>query len=273
MKKKKTAVKKKTAGKKKAAKKNNRAAEKRKMIAEAEARALQEQLESENAKKEELEALRRVLSKAVTKKSEFNLDVLDDFELRILMSSLAGFIYETHALYSFEYDGKEYHNQPNQWYFSEYEGFPHDPVTRCTGDDECEFEEGEELVRVKPKKGKKIKYNIDWVGKNFDERSNPLLFEIGKVFGKNSILHSRPLILINESFNEDHRGSDHTRIILDFPGKVELKGKKTKMTDFIDALFRLRSHKFENWYEMFLRSEVNSDKKVIIADVIFDHGS
>ncbi|HMY65817.1 MAG TPA: hypothetical protein PL163_04150, partial [Leptospiraceae bacterium] len=92
MKKKKTAVKKKTIAKKKTAskkKKNTKAAQKRKMIAEAEARALQEQLESENAKKEELEALRKVLSKAVTRKSEFNLDVLDNFELRILMSSLA----------------------------------------------------------------------------------------------------------------------------------------------------------------------------------------
>lgn len=218
-------------------------------------------------------ALRKVLSKAVTRKSEFNLDVLDDSELKILLGALIRFIYDTHALFSFEYDGKEYHNQPNQWYFGEYDGFPHDPVTPCKGYDECEFEEDQELVRVKPKKGKKIKYNIDWEGMDFDEESKPLSYEIGRIFNGNPILHSRSLILINESFNEDHRGSDHTRIILDFPGKVELKEKKTKMTDFIDALFRLRSHKFENWYEMYYSAEVSSNKSAIIVDVIFDHGS
>ncbi|HMV79179.1 MAG TPA: hypothetical protein PK453_24850 [Leptospiraceae bacterium] len=270
MKKKKTAVKKKTASKKK---KNNKAAEERKMIAEAEAKALKEQQEWENARKEEQAVLRKVLSKAVTRKSEFNLDVLDDSELKILLSALIRFIYDTHTFFSFEYDGKEYHNQPNQWYFGEFDGFPHDPVTPCKGYDECEFEEGQKLVRVQPKPGKKIKYNIDWEGREFDEESKPLVYEIGQVFSQNPILHSRPLILINENFNDDHRGSDHTRIILDFPGKVALKGKKTKMTDFVDALFRLRSHKFENWYEMYYGAEVSSDKKAITVDVMFDHGS
>lgn len=219
----------------------------------------------------EADALKKILKKALTKKKDFDLDTLNESEMNALLKVLIGYIYETHEIKSVVYKGLEYYNQPNQWNDTEPPDSVHDPLTRCTGYEECEFEEGKELVRISPKKGEKIKYNIGRIELDADDDS--ILFQIDKVFGRGGIIHSKSLVLIYDDFNDDHRGSDHTRIILDFPEEVTLKPSLTKMEDFTDALFRLRSHKFENNYEMYFNTNTKVKKNEIQITLDFDHGS
>lgn len=260
MKKKKTAAKKKSVAKKKTAAKKKTVSVQKVLLEETDF------FEDVDA-----DALKEILKKALTKTKDFDLDILNESEMNALLKVLVGYIYETHEIKSVVYKGLEYYNQPNQWNDTEPPDTVHDPLTRCTGYDECEFEEGKELVRISPKNGEKIKYNIGRIELDADDDS--ILFQIDKVFGRGGIIHSKPLVLMYDDFNEDHRGSDHTRIILDFPEEVKLKPSLTKMEDFTDALFRLRSHKFENNYEMYFNTHTEIRKNEICVTLDFDHGS
>lgn len=267
MKKKKTAVKKKSASKKKTAVKKKTVKKKAAPVQEA----MPEQ-ESDQFRHVPADLLKSLLAKALTKKNDFDLDALNESELNSFLKVLIGYIYSSHSLDAVVYKGLMYYNQPNQWNGAEPPDTDHDPLSPCTGYDECEFEKGRELVRIKPEKGEKIEYLLGLNGLNDEEDS--ILYQIHNVFsGSSRILHSKKLILQNGRFNDDHRGSDHTRIILDFPKEVELKPKATKMEDFTDALFRLRSHKFDNWYEMYYTTYTETDKNEIRIKVDFDHGS
>lgn len=219
-------------------------------------------------------SLDEILKKVQTSKNHFNLDNLTPKETERFFNSLCMYIFEGYELKSVEYDGKLYHNQPNMWDSETHPGFAHDPVTPCTGYDECEFENGKALDRFLPEKGKKIKYNIEFIGLDGAEEDDEDLGVMAAVFKhENIMIHSKPLVIFNREFNDDHRGSDHTRIILDFPKRVEFKPQKTKMEKFIDGLFRLKSHKFENYYEMYMGTKVRFKEEEIFVSVRFDHGS
>ncbi len=81
--------------------------------------------------------------------------------------------------------------------------------------------------------------------------------------------------------NNDHRGSDHTEIGLDFHDYWVLRGPKLR--DFVEGYFRVKSHKFENWYELFgdvqkcelVQNHVNEPEKTATLTFTFDfdHGS
>jgi hypothetical protein len=52
------------------------------------------------------------------------------------------------------------------------------------------------------------------------------------------------------------------------------------MADLIEALFKVRSHKTENWYELFCTAKVDKVNyyekggiSSIALDLVFDHGS
>lgn len=81
--------------------------------------------------------------------------------------------------------------------------------------------------------------------------------------------------LINKSgINYDHRGSNHTKIELDFHTSWELKDNRYKT--FVHGLYRIKSHKFDRCYELFLyitNVEVDRENKTIKIVLKFDHGS
>jgi len=79
-------------------------------------------------------------------------------------------------------------------------------------------------------------------------------------------------ILNNRGYNHDHRGSDHTAILLEFKSEVNLKSFFS-MHQLIDASYLIKSHKFEHWYELFCGVEVEQKKDRIECQTDFDHGS
>jgi hypothetical protein len=163
--------------------------------------------------------------------------------------------------------GKVYFPRSNVWNSKE------DAEGPCCGDtdhEECIFTDV-----VKPKGD--LVYNIDYSPDQdvFDteeeEKQWSLFQEQGKemeVFPKGKIL-----ILRNDNgVNDDHRGSDHTQIRLDFNEIWVCRGNK--MADLAEAYFRVKSHKFENCYE--LLCGINSIKEINQGYIItlgFDHGS
>jgi len=74
-------------------------------------------------------------------------------------------------------------------------------------------------------------------------------------------------------FNRDHRGSDHTKLMLDFNNEYCVN-KKCSLYELADMYYRIKSHKFENNYELYCRTELTSSSGYIYKFKLqFDHGS
>ena len=67
----------------------------------------------------------------------------------------------------------------------------------------------------------------------------------------NVILKGFNSIYIHNSFgvNEDHRGSDHCEVKLPQETKVRFRNS-VSLYDFIIGFIRIKSHKFDTWYEL-----------------------
>lgn len=96
-------------------------------------------------------------------------------------------------------------------------------------------------------------------------------------FRKIYIRCSKRLVITNcNGINDDHRGSDHTRLILDFHPAVSIKPKhnRIRLADLTDACYRIKSHKFDYWYELYcgIKSHKTSSN-TFMATVTYDHGS
>jgi hypothetical protein len=78
--------------------------------------------------------------------------------------------------------------------------------------------------------------------------------------------------LINTcGINEDHRGSNHTDIQLDFNPNWVLRG--STLRDLVEGMYRVKSHKFDYNYELFCGSQITKVKNGIRIEFDFDHGS
>ncbi|KRX05345.1 hypothetical protein PPERSA_00646 [Pseudocohnilembus persalinus] len=120
----------------------------------------------------------------------------------------------------------------------------------------------EEIISFKPKKGEFIEYLIP----NYEQQ---------KIYnGKKYLKFDKDVILRNcAGFNTDSRGGNNCGIILDFHQEINL-GKLINYQDLILGIFKLKSHKCENWYELFInRYRVTNNKYFYIIDLEFDHGS
>jgi hypothetical protein len=93
---------------------------------------------------------------------------------------------------------------------------------------------------------------------------------------KNLLIHvAKELRITNpHGINDDHRGSDHMNIALPFNDSVFVKPGVYTLHALTQQLITLRSHKFENWYELYggLRC-TSSDKTHLALELSFDHGS
>lgn len=82
------------------------------------------------------------------------------------------------------------------------------------------------------------------------------------------------VVLYNSSgFNDDVRGSDLTDIKLDYCAIYVLPNNTYK--SLCDGLYRIKSHKFDKWYELYIRARIKIDDtaNTINISVAFDHGS
>ncbi len=87
------------------------------------------------------------------------------------------------------------------------------------------------------------------------------------------LLSERSFELMNkQGVNDDHRGSNHTRIVLDFNSVFPLDENPTIMT-FAEACYRIKGNKFDYWYELYGGIDLKVDEDTYWIDVGFDHGS
>jgi hypothetical protein len=186
------------------------------------------------------------------------------------------------------YKNTKFENQKNNWNET-------NSKYSCNGYFECDFEiikchqpiiiNNNKRYKVSDKKN--IKYevmlnnsNLDIETYNFDilkdkkikKRLIHILENLPSLDDK--VICDKKLTFVNDAgFNKDHRGSDHTKIVLDFNDIYTFRPKTIR--DICEAILRIKSHKFDNWYELFINcyEEKDENNKEIIIHFDFDHGS
>ncbi|BCS83705.1 hypothetical protein QLL95_gp0418 [Cotonvirus japonicus] len=136
----------------------------------------------------------------------------------------------------------------------------------------------------------KFKYNYDFMNGNEDTYNKKLLKELNEYLTNESPKKLKlegivKLTLMNDcGVNEDDRGTQPLDSKLHFwPEYVIYNDKNITFHDLIIASYKIKSHKFENWYEMYCsrlnefyvlkNSDGKKINKEILAVVAFDHGS
>ena len=149
--------------------------------------------------------------------------------------------------------------------------------SKCTYDENCHIH-SETLIY--PKSSDSLEYVIKKDGSDFDddhfEHCNLELLEqidksdLDKIF----LLGYKELSIFNiAGWNDDHRGSNHCKIFLNQSVNITEHNMIT-MKQFIDMCYQLKSHKWDQWYELF--SGITSCDLVddtIDIMINFDHGS
>tara|TARA_R110002111_G_scaffold21318_13_gene49818 strand:+ start:1235 stop:1567 length:333 start_codon:yes stop_codon:yes gene_type:complete len=99
---------------------------------------------------------------------------------------------------------------------------------------------------------------------------NRFIVDFGKI--ENRKLCDGTVKLVNNAgINHDHRGSDHCLVKIPFYDAIILENPTTH--DFIRALYQIKSHHWENWYELFCTSNINVENDIYTLEIQFDHGS
>jgi hypothetical protein len=165
----------------------------------------------------------------------------------------------------------KYYNRKNQW---NEKGYTNDG--ECNGYFECDLDDHIYT-------NEKIHYVFNYVPNlNFNYGKEIALDDKEvKILSENKLndiyLKCCDTIILNnlDGYNEDHRGADHTKLMLDFHRQIILKPTDNKIyfKDFVDACFRIKSHKFDPWYEMYCGVNCIKKNNKINVSVRFDHGS
>jgi len=202
----------------------------------------------------------------VLKCEKIELSVLGYTEdLESVISAIFAVIYSTVYIDHVVCKGKKYYQRATRW----DETHPDDNSSEtCNGYSDCE------LSDVEDSEGK-IDYVLVYSENHFDEKLPKQISEKllkgeemkTEVFPKNL-----KVLLRNESgINKDHRGSDHVKINLDFHDEYEVCG--TTFGDLADAAMRIKSHKFDFWYELYSYVTFIYHDYTLMINVSFDHGS
>lgn len=76
--------------------------------------------------------------------------------------------------------------------------------------------------------------------------------------------------------NQDERGVRILDTVLHFWPKYEIinkNGAEISLKDIAIGLYKVKSHKFENWYELYVGHEITFKNNKAIITIDFDHGS
>jgi hypothetical protein len=204
-----------------------------------------------------------------------NVDIKDFF------SNMIKLVYNSYQITHVNYDQKNYFNCSNSW----SGGKPSDG-RYCHDDEECDGYSDCELERttISNKNKNNVKYfyirDINYDCDN--DNDNELYQEVKNIMDyleenddDNIVFNSNyEIVLINPyGINDDHRGSDHTPIVLPFHQNVIL-GKTFTLDDLINACYKIKSHKFDYWYELYCGvDKVYTKDDNLFISVAFDHGS
>lgn len=194
------------------------------------------------------------------------------------------------------FNGLPYYESTNKWYSERghaLKGLPgyeipnihneftkrpdYDPDVQCAKYGRCEISDA---TLIYPTPDDSLEYVVekkvnDFTDSYFEKRNKELLNQIhisdlNKIF---LVGYKKIFLTNNMGWNCDHRGSNHCKIFLKQDCNIEIHGIIT-MKMFVDACYKLKSHKWDNWYELFCGSKhIRFDDGNIIAVVDFDHGS
>jgi hypothetical protein len=152
----------------------------------------------------------------------------------------------------------------------------HYKISSCFEDEE----EIDEIASDDCDLGSKIRYLFEgkWIEENVTDEYDvfdptKIKKDLKKVLSSGVVACSKyKITLMNCSgINDDHRGSDHTKIILPFQEQYVLKNNSLK--ELIKGLYKIKSHKFDKWYELFSTAKVEFYSREIFIKLDFDHGS
>lgn len=119
-------------------------------------------------------------------------------------------------------------------------------------------------------------FNTKIKTKNYSKISKVILAILDEDFmnpTKIKLVSDKSVIIYNPcGFNHDHRGSDHTLLKLPWVEKVNL-GKEFTLYDLLTGYYNLKSHKFDNNYELFCDASSKLVGDSIQVKLYFDHGS
>lgn len=194
--------------------------------------------------------------------------------------SIIKLIYDSYKISHVNYEKQNYFNCSNMW----SGGKPNNDHTYCHYDLECNGYEYCESHRSNIFNDNSLIYvynrniNYDDDVEEFDD-CNELVKQIYNYLIENDdddviIKFKKSIILKNKrGINKDHRGSDHVPIKLPFYSKIEL-GKTVTLKNLIDACYKIKSHKFDYWYELYCGvSSITKVENKLNVYVDFDHGS
>jgi len=198
-----------------------------------------------------------------------NTHTLSTKDLEVFFDTLIKSIYETvDPPEYFKCNGKKYYNHTSSWYESSKKN-----MTECTDYWNCTM-----------KNRKIVDGDIEYVFNGLDkfslcddisdeDCSNKIIEMIENIDEDTLFKFDKKVILSNESgFNDGHRGADHTSIILDFHDEYKLNRTFT-FKDFVTACFKIKSHKYDMWYELYEECVIEKNDNSINIITSFDHGS
>ena len=227
---------------------------------------------------------------------------------KLVFETLAQITMRHTSLSCVEYDGKKYYETNSSWGgIEDKESFKrpdYDPNIECDDYTLNEYHSWGQFDRminhhkehlrelygelIEPNHPSEVTYHLDAYQGGFDlndirdqyEEDDTFHIELAEQISKfkpeNVILSGLEKITLrnNSGFNQDHRGSTHCRVYLEYEPKLELNLPIT-LLDFMKALYRLKSHKWDTWYELYSAVSIDhtylSDE--LTLELSFDHGS
>jgi hypothetical protein len=193
-----------------------------------------------------------------------------------LMQELLYFVNKCTELKYFMYKNKRYKQYSNIWADGDYI----DDTPECESYDTCDITKY--TNKIVPKHCSDVKYitkrkhtDDNWIEEEMSTIKKNKMMNILLKYDKKSIVFvgiNKYVFINTRGFNEDHRGSTHCKLYVKMENVVGFKGMIT-LYDLIHIFYRLKSHKFDKWYEMYCESKVFSDNNSYIIKLNFDHGS
>jgi hypothetical protein len=193
-----------------------------------------------------------------------------------LMQELLCFVNRCTELKYFMYKNKRYYSYINIWNNNNYIDNTHE----CADYDKCEI--AKYTDRIVPKHFSDVKYitkrehtDDNWIEEEMNNIKHKKMLNILLKYDKKNIVFVgvKRYIFFNQSgYNNDHRGSTHCKLYVEMEDIVNFKGMIT-LYDLIHIFYRLKSHKFNKWYEMYCGSFVINKNNIYAISLTFDHGS
>lgn len=223
--------------------------------------------------------------RAKPKPSDSDDDSDDDSNERII-SDLGHFAMKTTEIEYVTYKGKKYYMRGNSLNNGPDERPDYDPDVEC-GMHDGYMDGCEAPPEIYPENDADVEFhlkynpkNVVWNEDSFSQESQKLIRKIQHTPVEKVRLTASAdgavsvLVMRNPSgINTDHRGCDHCKVHLAFHSDYSLPLPCTLM-DFMKAMYRIKSHKWDYWYELYGGATVKSCKKGIMkVDFSFDHGS